>query len=283
MLNILEGYNLSSLGFSIDAIHWMVESWKYAFSDYRVLGDPSFVDMSLPTALMNSKKHAAKLRENLFPNKTFPPDHYIDLTSSPIMPYDAGTTHISVVDANRTGVAYTTTMVEPWGSKWISNATGIILNNAVESFTNPNSSNPYNLPISKSNYIQGGKFPLSNMAPTVVLKDGRLHLVVGVAGGKHIPTTVSQILLNMIDFHMSLNDASDAPRLHHSLIPNVLLAERSYNSSIIEGLRSEGHEIQYVGTGGQAISLANVVQIDGDTLVGKSDKRATNIAGPAGY
>jgi gamma-glutamyltranspeptidase/glutathione hydrolase len=77
----------------------------------------------------------------------------------------------------------------------------------------------------KANAIAPGKRPLSSMTPTIALKDGKPVLVIGTPGGSRIITTVLEIIVNVIDHGMTLQEAVDAPRIHHQWLPDTLAAE----------------------------------------------------------
>jgi gamma-glutamyltranspeptidase / glutathione hydrolase / leukotriene-C4 hydrolase len=131
-LNIVEFYNLPLLGHSALASHWLAEAWKFAYDDRLALGDPAFVhNVTEIVALMLDKAHAASLRSRLLPYHTFEPNYYVDAVPLELPQRVHGTNHISVVDADRTAAAFTTTINLHFGSKLMSPSTGIILNNEV--------------------------------------------------------------------------------------------------------------------------------------------------------
>ena len=112
---------------------------------------------------------------------------------------DSGTTHLSVVDANRNAVAMTSTINTGFGSKVVSPSTGILLNNEMDDFSSPGVPNGYGLAPSEANYIAPGKRPLSSMSPTIVLdKSGAVFAVAGASGGPRIITSTAQVLLNVL-------------------------------------------------------------------------------------
>ena len=94
--------------------------------------------------------------------------------------------------------------------------TGFLLNNEMDDFTIlPGTQNGYGLVQGEANRIAPGKRPLSSMAPTIVLRDGKVSMVLGSPGGSRIITIVLETILNMIDHAMMPGEAVDAPRLHH--------------------------------------------------------------------
>jgi gamma-glutamyltranspeptidase/glutathione hydrolase len=127
---------------------------------------------------------------------------------------------------------------------------------------------------SEANGVGPGKRPLSAMTPTIVLKDGKLWLVLGSPGGPTIITTVLNTLINVADFGLDIQQAVNAPRFHHQWIPDRIAIERDRLSpDTLALLSSRGHHI-YVGLGGDG----ECIQIDLDTgmRLGASDGRNEN-------
>ena len=94
--------------------------------------------------------------------------------------------------------------------------TGIVLNNEMDDFAiHPGIGNVYGLIGNEANSLQADKHPLSSMAPTIVLRQDRPELVVGAAGGPRIISATLQTILNVVDFHMPVGAAVEAPRVHH--------------------------------------------------------------------
>lgn len=171
-LNLLEPYNFPMMtNTSSLAQHYMIEAWKWAYSDRMAIGDPSFVDQSNVISAMLSKDHAAQLRQKFSSTTTYPPSHYQDLVS-PVEAsiFDAGTSHMSVVDGAGNIVAMTSTVNLSFGSKVLSPLTGVILNNEMDDFSSPNQTNYFGQPPSEANYIAPFKKPISSMTPTIVTR-----------------------------------------------------------------------------------------------------------------
>jgi len=223
ILNILEGYDLHGFGFhSAMSVHLMVEAMRRAYFDRNAeLGDPDFVRNPLDRLL--SKDYAARLRAAIDPDKATPSD-----TLKP----DAGprekaeTTHYSVIDGEGDAVAVTTTINGPFGAGVIAPGTGFLLNDEMDDFTTDRGfGNRYGLVQGEANAIAPGKRPLSSMAPTLVMKDGRVLYALGSPGGSRIITIVLETALNLIDFGLSPQEAVDAPRFHHQGLPDKLFVE----------------------------------------------------------
>ena len=223
MLRILEAYPLRELGFhSSRSVHYMAEAMRFAYRDRnRHLGDPAFVHN--PVDLLMSESHAREIRTHI---------HAQRATASVSMGTDTApvehptTTHYSIVDRAGNAVSVTYTINDDFGAKVIAADTGFFLNDQMDDFTvKPGAPNMFGLVQGEANAIAPGKRPLSSMTPTLVFKDGKPVLVVGSPGGSRILTTVLEIIVNVIDHGMTLQEAVDAPRIHHQWLPDTLAAE----------------------------------------------------------
>jgi gamma-glutamyltranspeptidase/glutathione hydrolase len=223
ILNVLEGYDMRALGFhSAQAVHVMMEAMRHAYFDRNTaLGDPAFVANPLERLL--STEHAAAIRAQIGDRAT---------PSSTLVPQatatheHAETTHFSVLDRAGNAVAVTYTINGGFGAGVIAGNTGFLLNDEMDDFTiKPGAANLYGLVQGAANAIAPGKRPLSSMAPTVVLHDGHVFLVLGSPGGPRIITITLEAALNIIDYNMAPQEAVDAPRLHHQWLPDTIFAE----------------------------------------------------------
>ena len=225
MLQVLEGYPLQQLGFhSSDAVHLMTEAMRYAYRDRNTyLGDPAFVDN--PTIRLLAPRHTQMIRTHIQAHRATPSSLLEGAAAADEHPT---TTHYSVVDRLGNAVSVTFTINDDFGAKVIAGDTGFFLNDEMDDFTaKPGEPNLFGLVQGKANAIAPGKRPLSSMTPTIVLKDSKPVLVVGTPGGSRITTTVLEIIVNVIDYGMSLQTAVDAPRIHHQWLPDTLAAEPS--------------------------------------------------------
>jgi gamma-glutamyltranspeptidase/glutathione hydrolase len=223
MLQILQNYPLKTLGFHSSAsVHYMTEAMRYAYRDRnQYLGDPAFVDN--PVERLISSGNAAAIRARIAAHRATPS---ASLGSAGAPSEHATTTHYSVVDHWGNAVSVTYTINDDFGAKVIAGNTGFFLNDEMDDFTaKPGTANLFGLVQGKANAIAPGKRPLSSMTPTIVLKDGTPLLVLGTPGGSRIITTVLEILVNVIDHGMTLQEAVDAPRIHHQWLPDTLAAE----------------------------------------------------------
>jgi gamma-glutamyltranspeptidase/glutathione hydrolase len=223
-LGILSGYPMTGFGYhSADATHVLIEALRRAYHDRNLLlGDPDFVKMD--TATLISPAHTAQLRAGIALDKATPSLSLGGVTASP---EGRNTTHFSIVDAAGNAVSMTYTLNDWFGAHVMAPGTGILLNDEMDDFSaKPGASNIYGLVEGTNNAIAPGKRPLSSMSPTIVTRNGQLAAVVGAPGGSEIPTAVLQVMLNLIDYGMTLTEAIDAPRIHQQWLPDQSWYER---------------------------------------------------------
>jgi gamma-glutamyltranspeptidase / glutathione hydrolase len=240
MLNILESYDLGKLGRGEQSLHYTIEAMKRAYADRAVyMGDPDKVKM--PIAGLLSKQYAASLRASIGDKATPAAD------IKPGKPADTegrNTTHFSVIDSEGNAVSNTYTLNFSYGLGLVADGTGVLLNNELDDFTaKPGAANAYGLIGFNANLPGPGKRPLSSMTPTIVLKDGKPFLVTGSPGGSRIITTVLQVISNVIDFHMPIDKAVSAPRLHNQWEPDETFVEPGFAPEVLEALKRRGHNI----------------------------------------
>ena len=252
LLNILEGYD-SLPRFGTPAyVHVVAEAMRRAFIDRnRYLGDPDFVQMPLDRLL--SKEYAATLRAQIDLQHATPTPPSTTEGSEAMH-----TTHYSIVDANGNAVAVTTTLNGGFGSAVTVTGAGFLLNNEMDDFTSaPGKPNMFGLVQGEANAIVPGKRMLSAMTPSIVLDTaGALYMVLGTPGGPTIITTVSQVLLNVIDQKMSLADAVAAPRFHHQALPDIIRSERGgLSDETIHALETMGHAVDRRGGSGTVAAI----------------------------
>jgi gamma-glutamyltranspeptidase/glutathione hydrolase len=268
LLNVLEGYDLAALGAgSADAIQIEAEAMKIAFADRaEYLGDPAFVNM--PVSSLISKKYAAELRAGISL------DHALSATdvrrADPAPAEGDQTTHFSVVDKDGNAVANTYTLNFSYGLGLVAEGTGVLLNNELDDFAaRPGAPNAFGLVGGAANAPAPGKRPLSSMAPTIVLKDGKVELVTGSPGGPRIITTVLGMLLNVIDFGMNIAEATDAPRVHHQWLPDELRVEHGLSPDTLRLLRAKGQNV----VEGNAMGSTATIAVQNGWIMGAADTR----------
>jgi gamma-glutamyltranspeptidase/glutathione hydrolase len=254
MLNVLEGLDVRALGFgTVDGIHLLAEAMKLAFADRAAAtGDPAFVEV--PVARLVDKGYAATRRAAIDMAKA-------GAWTAGVAATPAHTTHVTVADGDGNVVAATQTLNSLFGSKAMVPGTGLLLNNTMALF-DPHPGHVLS--------VAPGKRMTSSMAPTVVLRDGRPVLALGLPGGVRIFASVLQALVNVIDHGMSLQEAVEAPRAWTQ--GQDLEVEAAVPRAVRAGLEARGHRVvavPHVAGGMGAIAFA----ADG-TLTGASCWRA---------
>jgi gamma-glutamyltranspeptidase/glutathione hydrolase len=224
LLNILEGYDLRGMGWhSAAEVHVLVEAMRHAFLDRNSqLGDPDFVANPLERLL--DKAYAAAIRARIDPERATP-----SASLQPGTPPHEGTntTHYSVMDQAGNAVAVTYTLNDWFGIRRVAAGTGILMNDEMDDFTSkPGAPNMFGLVQGTANAIAPGKTPLSSMSPTVISRDGKTVMVIGSPGGPRIITVTLQAILSVVDFGMTMQEAVDAPRIHHQWLPDTVYIER---------------------------------------------------------
>ena len=274
MLNILEGYDLGRLGRGTEAFHLEIEAMKRAYADRALyMGDPASVRMPLDE--LTSKAYAARQRSSIGPRAT----PSADIRAGAPAREGQNTTHYSVIDRDGNAVATTTTLNFSYGLGLVAEGTGVLLNNELDDFTaKPGASNAYGLVGFEANLPGPNKRPLSSMTPTIVLKDGKPALITGSPGGSRIISTVLQVIVNALDFKMSVAQAVQASRLHHQWMPDETDVEPGFAPVALDDLRARGHTLEPT----PPYSSANSIAITPQGYVGAADSR-THGAMAVGY
>ena len=251
-LNILEGYDLASLGDrSADSMHLITEAYRRAYmdrSDY--LGDPDY--NRIPVVELTGKTYAEAWRKSILSGKATPsaelkrPAGFL-----PPAPTTGGqrhespdTTHYSVVDAEGNAVSVTTTLNDSFGSHVTAGSLGFLLNDEMDDFAaKMGVPNMFGLIQGPANAIAPGKRPLSSMTPTIVLENGKLRYVLGSPGGARIITTVANIFLSAAEGGLNIQEAVDAPRFHHQYLPDKLYLEPGFDPGKLSALAAMGYTL----------------------------------------
>jgi gamma-glutamyltranspeptidase/glutathione hydrolase len=267
-LNILEGFPMGQVKQgSTASLHLLIEAMKRAYADRaRYLGDPAFVNA--PISALIAKDYAAKQRAGIDLGRATPAADVLSIKP----PHEgSNTTHFSVVDGLGNAVSNTYTLNFPYGVGMVAEGTGVLLNNELDDFTAaPGASNAFGLVGYEANLPGPGKRPLSSMSPTIVMKDGKPVLVTGSPGGSRIISTVLQVIVDVLDYHMDVAAAVAGPRLHHQWLPDEVRVERGFPDDILAGLRAKGHHV--VEPMGQ--TSANSIAINEGGLFGAPDPRS---------
>ncbi|HEY7890520.1 MAG TPA: gamma-glutamyltransferase [Steroidobacteraceae bacterium] len=294
LLNILEGYDLKSTGLdSAASIHLITEAYRRAFFDRaEFLGDPAYTDS--PMMLLLDKRYATAWRNSILPEDASPslplqrPAILPQLTryaaAHPVLdpgPQSRQTTHYSVVDAAGDAVSETTTLNAWYGSGVTAGRLGFLLNDEMDDFAaKVGVPNMFGVLQGSANAVGPGKRPLSTMTPTIVLKDGKLWLVLGSPGGPTIVTTVANVLIDVADYGLNIQQAVAAPRFHQQWMPDELFMEPDrFSPDTLQLLAAHGYHLAS-GDHGDAECI-EVDPVTGERL-GASDPR-TEAARAVGY
>lgn len=264
MLNILEQFPLR-LGMegSSEVRHLMIEAMKRAYFDRsRHAADPAHFE--IPLARLTSKEHAAALAATIRKDRATPSARLAEAVPATIGGGESeDTTHFSIIDGEGNIVTNTYTLNGFYGSQVIARGTGVLLNDIMSAFTRSSGSR---------NEIAAGRRPVSSMTPTLLLqKDGSPWVALGSPGAFTIPNTMLQVVVNLVDFKMSLRDAIEYPRIHHQYFPDRVDAEpAALVADVAERLRAMGHTLnpRYRSQGD-----VHAVAIENGWRVGWSDGR----------
>ena len=266
MLNILENFELGSYEHnSYQYVSLLSETMKYAYADRsEYLGDPDFFEV--PVSKITAKEYAkiisASIEElGVIPSSKINPGMYIN-------PESNETTHFSIADKFGNVISNTYTINSAFGSGVTIKGTGILMNNEMDDFSGqPGVPNQFGLLGGIANEIEPAKRPLSSMTPTIVFDNDEPFLAIGSPGGSRIITAVLQIILNVVDFEQSLEEATDSKRVHHQWYPDDIDIEQTYNQ--INELMDLGYKIDIIDT---ATCTQSIMIGDGE-FIGVSDLR----------
>ncbi len=303
-LNILSGYDLPKLGAdrSPAQVHYIAEAFRRAYMDRGdYLGDPDFNTM--PLQQMADPAYAAAWRTTIDPVKPSPSATLV--RPAGFMPeppkLDAlpaheshETTQFSVVDKDGNAVSNTYTLNFTFGSGVTVAGLGFLLNDEMDDFASKMGvPNGFGLIQGPANAIAPGKRPLSSMTPTIVSEEplvryrhgrrtmapGKLRLVLGSPGGSTIITTVANDLISVVDNHLDIQAAADAPRFHHQYLPDILQFERAFPLDTIDALKAVGYptrrEAEFDEKSSGVWGDSELIAVDPKTgmLLGGQDKR----------
>ncbi|MCK5830956.1 MAG: gamma-glutamyltransferase [Methylococcales bacterium] len=239
-LNILSEYPLKQLD-EISRKHIISEAMRRAYHDRSLyLGDNDFVDV--PVKRLINPDYAAGLRSTMRLDKATPSHFFAGNTQEENGGKD--TTHFSIIDKDGNRVAATLSINFPFGSGFVPEGTGVLLNDEMDDFVSKRGSmNGYGLVGGVANAIEPGKRMLSSMTPTFVEDENRVG-VLGTPGGSRI---ISMVLLAVIDF--AEGNGADSwvslPRYHHQYIPDLIQYEEGgMTNDEIEGLQALGHKLK---------------------------------------
>lgn len=239
-LKLIEMQNLKSKPFlSVDELHLLGEIDARAFRGRALLGDPDF--HKNPTDRVTSPAYLKELNASIRLSRAtaMKPLNAQDFKES------AQTTHFSVLDSSGNGIALTVTLNGLYGSGVATKNFGIALNNEIDDFTTkPDQPNMFGLIQGEGNAVEPGKRPLSSMSPTLVEKDGKIVMSLGSPGGPRIISAVLQVLYRALVTGLDMDQAIQAPRVHHQFQPNKLFVDNlKFSPDVIRLLKDRGHDI----------------------------------------
>ncbi len=270
-LNILEKFEISKNEWgSSSYIHKLVEILRRVYADRsKHLGDPDFYEVPLENLLSDGYANIlfdsidtlkASRSENIFPGDF-------------IFEESPQTTHYSVYDIFGNAVSTTVTLNSSFGNKIVVDGYGFLMNNEMDDFSiKPGVPNQFGLLGNEANSIDPTKRMLSSMTPTIVMKEDKPFIIIGSPGGSTIITTVLQIIINVIDFEMNIQEAVDAPRIHHQWFPDRIDFERfSFSKDVIINLEKMGHQLGEKTSLGRAQGI--LIDAKHNLIWGASDPR----------
>lgn len=275
LLNAMEPTDVAASGWQRPGtVHRMIEAERRAYADRaQLLGDPGFVEVPVDELL---DKSYTEDRMTDFDGSRATPSARI-AAGEPVLEPEH-TTHFSIVDAEGNAVSCTTTLNSWYGSAVVVGGAGFVLNNEMDDFSiAPGTPNAYGLIGGEANAIEPGKRMLSSMAPSIITKDNGLFMVVGSPGGSTIPTSVFQVIMNVLDHGMGMQEAVEAPRFHSQWLPDSVFIE--------VGAIAEADSLQLVSMGHtfkvrKPIGRVDAIRVLADgRLEGGADPRGDDAAG----
>ena len=294
-LNLLEGYDLKAMGHnSADYIHTSAEAIKLAFADReKYLGDMDFI--TIPFAGLLSKGYAAERRKLIDPGKAslelrpgmaenFPGDSsslgpLFQANTRGIPGHEGDTSYIAVVDPARNMVSFTPSLHDSFGTGVVMGDLGFIFNCRGDYFS---------LVPGEANALAPGKRPRSTLQSTLVLRQGKPHMVMGSPGGDDQIMRTMQTFLNLVEFGMNVQQAIEAPRwstrsfpaspFPHTMVPGDLAVEARISEPVQKALLAKGHRLQVKDGWSLGLNEAIVVDLESGRLSAGADPRGEGYA-----
>ena len=226
---------------SVKYIQLLTEAERRAFADRaHYLGDSDFVKVPIDSLI--SEKYVARRMKSFSFDKA---NTSKEISYGKIAGYESNeTTHYSIVDSFGNAVSVTTTLNGAYGSKVFVPELGFFLNNEMDDFSiKPGFPNMFGLVGAEANAVAPEKRMLSSMSPTIVEENGKLKMVLGSPGGSTIITSVTQNILNVTEYNMTMQEAVSKPRFHHQWLPDNIKFEPNFDTSIFPKLEKLGYKI----------------------------------------
>ncbi|KAJ5563243.1 hypothetical protein N7535_008407 [Penicillium sp. DV-2018c] len=279
ILKILDTYKgFFSTKESVDlSTHRLDEAMRFGYGQRSNLGDPLFVD------------GVAKYEKEMLEQATIDDirSKISDQHTQNVSAYDPaglesldtpGTSHLAAADHTGLAISVITTINLLFGSHVMVPETGIIMNNEMNDFSIPGSSNSFGYIPSVANYVRPGKRPLSSITPAIAERpDGKLFLLAGSAGGSRIITATVQNIIHSIDQGFSAAKALAEPRLHDQLIPNQVSFEYAFDNATVASMKARGHNVTWIAPGQSTAQLIRV--LPNGTFDAAGEPRQLNSAG----
>lgn len=275
LLNIIENWPIKNWGAnSAEYVHHFSEAFRFVFADRaQYLGDPEFIE--IPVENLISKKYAAGIAAKIKPDKSQGSYPFGIFENS--QKTTDNTTHLCVIDKDKNIVSLTQSINHFFGSGIVPEKTGFLLNNHMDDF----SSDP-----ESPNAPRANRRPVSSMGPLIMFKDNKPFLILGSPGGTRIFPSLTQIIVNIIDFKMSIDEAIEAPRFFSYSTggkARPIFMESRILQTTVKALEKMGHEVslreafdKYFG-GAQGILLPSGKKV----ILGGADSRRDGFG--AGY
>jgi gamma-glutamyltranspeptidase/glutathione hydrolase len=283
ILGILKNTTYDSDGpNSLKAVHYEAEAMRRFYADRsEYLGDPDFYNV--PVKPLLDPAYLAKRRSTIDPDHATPSEFVgPGLATTAVahaFPYESTeTTHYNVVDAQGNAVAVTYTLNNSYGNGITVPGLGFLLNDEMDDFAaQPGVPNMFGLLGGDANAIEPRKRPLSSMTPTIITTKDKLFMVVGAPGGARITTGVTEVILDVLDFHMNPQEAVDLPRFHEQWQPEFLYLQHGFPQQTAEALRKMGYQIQPTA----GVARVEAIVLNGGVFEGGTESRLDGKA--AGY
>nr|XP_039261468.1 glutathione hydrolase 1 proenzyme-like [Styela clava] len=284
-LSIMDLFDISPQDYDNSAAlqwHRTIEAFRHSFGVRYEMGDPDMYPESQDVEdQIVSGEYAKSAIEKIHDDETSPDPAYYGATYL-TYPKETFTTHVSVIDQNKIGVAITSTISSLWGSYFMSPTTGIVYNNVMSVFSYPTGDPDHDSKLVPSNQIEGGKRARSTMSPAIFLDENSSPaFIVGSAGGVRIPTSIAQVMLRILYFgtDFSIESSINKRRLHDSLSSSGAFEyEDRFDPDIVEELKRIGHKSKIM----TSKARVNAIQLKNSQIHAFSDMRNEG-AGPSGW